>query len=235
MEQLMPRSIIWTNPYGRNEQWRGYWDGVPSDVKRFLRSAFWLDEDLFQENDLICATSESLARVAKTIIFLVHSVNPNPISSRLVLRLKSGEGHHKQFMPTSDQLTFGHSPPLSNQSTKNHSPIPFNHGSTPSNQSPPNQPTSDKSSSPPPIQRSSQPPNTLPLGYPSLLGYQPPPGYQKLPGDQSPPMYGMYQLTTNRPPTDQSSNNLLSSLWPFIRKTLDFLFATFHTFMAFFK
>ena len=39
--------------------------------------------DLFRDDDLICATSESLARVAKTLIFLVHSVNPNPICSKL--------------------------------------------------------------------------------------------------------------------------------------------------------
>jgi len=234
MGQLMPRSIIWTNPYGRNEQWRGYWDGVPSDVKRFLRSAFWLAEDLFQDNDLICATSESLARVAKTIIFLVHSVNPNLISSRLFLRLRSGEEPHKPFMPTFDQLTFGHapvSPPLSNQSTTNHSPIPFNHGSTPSDQSLPNEPTSDKwfsnkpssppsNQSPPPIQRSSQllSPNSLPPGYPSPLGYQSPPGYQTLPEDQLPPMY---QLTMNQPPTDKSLNKLLSSLWPLEKATLN--------------
>ena len=59
-----------------------------SNVTRFLAAcaSYGLpDEDLFQRDDLIEATSESLARVAKTVIALFKFVNsPSPTRSRFV-------------------------------------------------------------------------------------------------------------------------------------------------------
>ena len=145
MDQLRPSSIKWTDTYDQHEH------GVLSDVARFRRSAFWLAEDLFRDDDLIFATSESLARVAKTIIVLVHSVNPNrnPICSELFRRLRSYEGPHKLFIPARDRSTFDRSLTPSNQSTSDRSPVPpsqliSNQPPARFNQSPQNQPTSDK-------------------------------------------------------------------------------------------
>ena len=209
MEQLIPKSILWTNQY---EHWRSHPDSVPSDIKRFLRSAFWLEEDLFRANDLICATSESLARVARTIIFLVHSVKPNTICSELFWRLRSGKRPHKPLMPTCHQSTSDQSlapsdfSPHSNSSSLSNLSI-YSQPLTTSSHSPPNQPTSNKSSSnksssppsnnsPPSSQSSSQtpPPNLLLRGGPLQPRFQSPLKYRPSPGCQS---------ATNQPPTDK--------------------------------
>ena len=154
IDRLIPSSIIWTDTYGTFNSDEPCLARIPSDVKRFRRSASWLAEDLFLEDDLYFATSESLARVAKTIISLVYSVNPNPICSKLLRRIRSCEGPHKLFMPTCDQSTFGQSLTLTNrsasdQSTHNQpqisSTLLISDQPHPTfNQSSPNQPTSDK-------------------------------------------------------------------------------------------
>lgn len=141
----MPRSIIWTDTNDRHEH------GVHSDVKRFRMSALWLADDLFRDDDLLFATPKSLARVAKTIIVLVHSVNPNlhPICSELFRRLRSPEGPHKPFIPTCDQSIFDQVLTPSNRSTSDQSLVPSsqltsNQPPARFNQSSQNQPTSDK-------------------------------------------------------------------------------------------
>ena len=241
MDQLIPGSITWTDTYGTfspDEPWPAR---IPSDVKRFRRSASWLAEDLFREDDLYFATSESLARVAKTIISLVHSVNLNPICSKLLWRIRSCEPH-KPYMPTCDQSTFDQSLTLtsrsaSHQSTYNQPQMPsiqliFDQPHPTFNQSSPNQPTSDKwfsdkwssnesisNQSPPSGQSPSSslsplsglPP--LPTGSLSSLSNQSPLSNQSHLPNRS-PLHSQSPLSnqSDSPPTSQPSSQLLSPI-----------------------
>jgi len=234
MDQLIPRSIIWTDTYNPYEYWGV--TSVTSDVKRFRKSAFWLAEDLFRDDDLIYATSESLARVAKTIIFLAHwhSVNPDPICSQLVRRLRSCDGPHKPFMPTCDQSTFDQSPTPSNRSASNRSTS--NQSSTPSYQStsnpspmPSNQSISNQSPIPSNLLASGS--RQLPNPFNQFTPNQP--TSDKWPSDkwssagnvstsiQSPssslsPLSGLWPLSSLRPVSNQSpsSNQSLPTSQP---------------------
>ncbi|KAJ7180664.1 Pkinase-domain-containing protein [Mycena filopes] len=93
-----------------------------SNITKFLAacSSYGLpNEDLFQRDDLIEATSESLARVARTIVALIKYVDA-PIPSKYV----SGQSSKKPTSPTTPTSPYGPGSRTAAASTPNFHPPP---------------------------------------------------------------------------------------------------------------
>ncbi|KAJ7446686.1 Pkinase-domain-containing protein [Mycena latifolia] len=97
-----------------------------SNITKFLAacSSYGLpNEDLFQRDDLIEATSESLARVAKTIIALIKYVDA-PVVERSKY-VSGGQANKKASAPSSSSNPYGQGTSRTAASTPNlHSPPP---------------------------------------------------------------------------------------------------------------